>query len=83
MSFDLNAAFEILERTPGLLSVWLRDLGDDWIRADEGAGSFSPFDVVGHLIQGEIQGVEFSAFAASRRARHSGCFSRPFGSSAK
>src|SRR5437879_13882079 len=31
----------------------LEGLGDSWIRATEGPDTFSPFDVVGHLIDGE------------------------------
>src|SRR2546430_1200654 len=31
----------------------LEGLGDSWIRATEGPETFSPFDVVGHLIDGE------------------------------
>jgi hypothetical protein len=43
----------LLSRTPGLLDVWLRDLPDALIRANEGECTFSAFDVVGHLIHGE------------------------------
>jgi uncharacterized damage-inducible protein DinB len=53
MSFEVASAAEILTRTPAILDSWLRDLGDEWIRADEGADTWSAFDVVGHLIQGE------------------------------
>ena len=31
----------------------LRDLPDAWISNNEGPDSWSPFDVVGHLIHGE------------------------------
>lgn len=53
MSFELPSAIEILEATPRTLKAWLAELGDEWVRADEGPETFSPFDVVGHLIQGE------------------------------
>ena len=43
----------LLARTPAVLDALLRDLPDDWIVADEGADTWSPFDVVGHLIHGE------------------------------
>lgn len=43
---------DILRRTPATLSAQLQDLDDGWVRANEGAESFSPFDVVGHLIDG-------------------------------
>jgi uncharacterized damage-inducible protein DinB len=32
----------------------LRGLEDDWVRTNEGGTSWSPFDVVGHLIHGEV-----------------------------
>jgi uncharacterized damage-inducible protein DinB len=53
MSFEVESAAALLTRTPGILDSWLRGLGDEWIRADEGADTWSAFDVVGHLIQGE------------------------------
>ena len=43
----------ILTRTPATLDAMLRDLPDQWTRATEGAGTWSPYDVVGHLIHGE------------------------------
>jgi hypothetical protein len=36
-----------------VLNVWLRDLPNEWTLTNEGEGTFSPFDVVGHLIHGE------------------------------
>jgi hypothetical protein len=53
MTFDLERTFEILERTPETLSALLTGLSDDWILAGEGGDTFSPKDVVGHLIAGE------------------------------
>jgi len=53
MSFDLNRTFEILERTPEALSALLTGLSDDWLLTNEGGDTFSPKDVVGHLIAGE------------------------------
>jgi hypothetical protein len=43
----------ILARTPGTLDALLRGLPDEWIVANEGENTWSPFDVVGHLIHGE------------------------------
>lgn len=51
--FDLNAATEILGRTPATLRALLEDVGDEWARGTEGPDTFSPFDVLGHLIDGE------------------------------
>ena len=44
---------DLLARTPALLDAWLRDLPSVWTLANEGEETFSPFDVVGHLIHGE------------------------------
>ena len=54
MYFRLDQAAQILARTPLVLSAWLQDLPDDWIHGDEGPDTFSPFEVVGHLIRGEL-----------------------------
>jgi hypothetical protein len=53
VEFDLNTARPVLERTPALLRSLLHDLPDEWTRATEGPGTWSAFDVVGHLIHGE------------------------------
>ena len=51
--FRLGDAVAILERTPASLAALLDGLPETWIRATEGDGTWSPFDVVGHLIHGE------------------------------
>jgi hypothetical protein len=53
MEFRLDQAKEVLRRTPATLNALLRDLPPEWVNANEGADSWSPFDVVGHLIHGE------------------------------
>ena len=53
MKFDLQKSIQILERTPPTLTSMLSGLSDDWIRAHEGPQTWSPYDVVGHLIHGE------------------------------
>lgn len=52
-TFDLDEAMALLSRTPATLDALLRNLPDGWIRAHEGGDTWSPFDVVGHLIHGE------------------------------
>src|SRR5688500_2777190 len=52
-SFDMAEARAILERTPATLDALLRGLPDGWIAAHAGADTWSPFDVVGHLMHGE------------------------------
>lgn len=53
MTFDLDAAVPVLSRTPEVLDVLLRDLPSAWVLGTEGPGTWSPYDVVGHLIHGE------------------------------
>ena len=53
MDFDLPLAIEVLERTPPALHALLGGLSEPWVSGTEGPATFSPFDVVGHLIDGE------------------------------
>ena len=53
MSIQVHEAREVLERTPAALRGLLAGLGDGWVTADEGPETFSPRDVLGHLIVGE------------------------------
>src|SRR5881227_1587615 len=49
----LDDAVAILERTPASLTALLKDLPERWVQATQGAGTWSPYDVIGHLIHGE------------------------------
>ena len=53
MHFDLDLSIAVLGRSPATLGALLDGLGDPWVRGTEGPDTFSPFDVVGHLIDGE------------------------------
>ncbi len=53
MNYDLEKSVEILRRTPGILRMLLQDIHPDWIMNNEGPDTFSPFDVLGHLVHGE------------------------------
>src|SRR3982750_4262105 len=53
MEFDLNDGIAVLERTPATLRAMLSGLPPAWTDADEGADTWSPHTVIGHLIQGE------------------------------
>ncbi len=53
MTFDINKSIEILRRTPQVLEILLTGLSKDWIYNNEGEDTWSPYDVVGHLIHGE------------------------------
>jgi hypothetical protein len=55
---SLADSIAILSRTPSTLSAMLRGLPDTWIRGNEGHSgdgkeTWSPFDIIGHLIAGE------------------------------
>lgn len=53
MEFNLTKAIEILERTPQVLTTLLNGLSAEWIQNNEGEETWSPFDIIGHLIHGE------------------------------
>src|SRR4030095_10807626 len=53
MEFNLDEAVAILERTPATLSAMLDGLPEPWTQATEGEGTWSAYDVIGHLIHGE------------------------------
>lgn len=54
MKFELNKSLEILERTPLILEAYLVGLSEEWLKSNEGEGSWSPYEIVGHLIFGEM-----------------------------
>jgi uncharacterized damage-inducible protein DinB len=49
MDFSLELGTEVLRRTPDALQAMLSDLSEDWITGDEGPGTWSPYQVIGHL----------------------------------
>lgn len=51
--FDLGHTIAVLERTPAVLRAWLSGLPHEWTHRDEGPDTWSPFNVLGHLIDGE------------------------------
>jgi hypothetical protein len=53
MKYSLEKSYGILERTPLVLKTILSGLSDDWVMNNEGPETFSPYDVMGHLIHGE------------------------------
>ena len=53
MEFELASAITILQRTPTTLNSLLRDLPEPWLVQNEGPETWSPYDIVGHLIHGE------------------------------
>lgn len=53
MKYNLAEAITILERTPQVLAVYLKNLPESWIMNNEGGESWSPYDIIGHLVHGE------------------------------
>ena len=53
MALDLQQTVALLSRTPSALNALLRDLPQTWTLSNEGGKTWSPFDIVGHLIHGE------------------------------
>jgi hypothetical protein len=53
MEFKLAESIRILERTPSILESLLSAFPKEWIITNEGPGTWNPFEVVGHLIEGE------------------------------
>jgi DinB family protein len=53
MDDSLSQTIALLARTPAAVDALLRGLPDTWTRRNEGPDTWSAFDVVGHLIDGE------------------------------
>src|SRR3989441_4836696 len=53
MDFDLDGWWALRRVPPATLRALLDGLGEPWVKGTEGPETFSPFDVVGHLIDGE------------------------------
>jgi hypothetical protein len=53
MQMEVAQAVSVLERTPAALSGLLVGLPAAWVTGNEGADTFSPREVLGHLIHGE------------------------------
>lgn len=50
---DLSDTIALLARTPAALDALLRGLPESWTHRNEGENTWSPFEIVGHLIHGE------------------------------
>lgn len=53
MEHNLQQTLALLSRTPVMLDALLRDLPEAWTHGKEGEDSWSPFEIVGHLIHAE------------------------------
>jgi hypothetical protein len=83
MSFDLDVIQDILARTPRTLRTLLQGLPDGLARANYGPNTWSPHEVIGHLIHGEktdwiprtkliLQTGDTAAFEPFDRKGHTG-----------
>jgi uncharacterized damage-inducible protein DinB len=85
VNFSLDDALPMLRRTPSVLRAWLSELPESWTMTNEGPETWSPFDIVGHLIHGErtdtfaelrnsnlarLQSLRLSEQDFARRGRH-------------
>ncbi len=50
MSIDFKASIQVLANTPNVLTALLHNIDGRFIFANEGPGTWNPFDVTGHLI---------------------------------
>lgn len=53
MTFEIDKAIEILLRTPQTLETLLNGISEEWLVNNEGENTWSPYEIVGHLIHGE------------------------------
>ena len=53
MNINLLQTVALLSRTPATLNALLCDLPDFWTFSNEGQGTWTAFDIVGHLIHAE------------------------------
>ena len=54
MQFKLAEATQLLGRTPATLTALVGGMPESWLKCTEGAGTWSAYDIVGHLIHGEM-----------------------------
>jgi uncharacterized damage-inducible protein DinB len=53
MNFQIHEAIELLERTPQTLACFLSGLSAGWLHSNEGEGTWTVEEVIGHLIEAE------------------------------
>jgi uncharacterized damage-inducible protein DinB len=53
MEYQYEQAVEVLRRTPATLAVLLHGLPEAWTTSNEGSGTWSATDIVGHLLHGD------------------------------
>lgn len=53
MEFNLDQSIQVLSRTPQTLKELLLGIDEEWTSNNEGTDTWSPYDIIGHLIHGE------------------------------
>lgn len=53
MEFNKQRAIEVLERTPKVVRNMLEGISQEWLNANEGENTWSPKEIIAHLILGE------------------------------
>ena len=53
VEFNLNEVISSLKKTPAILNEYLGNLPESLIHSNEGGETWSPYDIIGHLIHGE------------------------------
>jgi hypothetical protein len=53
VTYNVHDAIDVLSRTPAVLDAMLRGLPAHWTSGNEGPNTWSPFEVVAHLIHTE------------------------------
>lgn len=53
MEFELEKSYQILENTPEVLISLLGNIPEEWTMNNEGKDTWSPYDIMGHLVHGE------------------------------
>ena len=54
MEFSIENSVPILRNTPSVLRAITKDLPGDWLYSNEGGDTWSVYDIVGHLLHGEL-----------------------------
>jgi hypothetical protein len=54
MQFHIDQAIEVLTQTPAVMNALLRGKSTAWLNCRKTPESFTPLDVIGHLMHGEL-----------------------------
>lgn len=54
MQLNLDEAIGALDSTPASMSQILSGVPDSWVRRTDGPGTWSAYDILGHLVHGEL-----------------------------